>query len=155
MTRPGWINYFMSMLPLIARRSTCERHQVGAIITIDNQIVTTGYNGAPRGLKHCSELGGCMRDRDKIPSGTRQEHCRAVHSEQNAILSAAARGISVAGGTMYVSLQPCGLCARSIINAQLSRVFYGEAYPDPPGIEMLQEAGIDVSHVPEIALEWP
>jgi len=144
--RPDWDHYFADMLHLIGRRSTCERHHVGAIITVDNQIVATGYNGAPSGMKHCSELGGCMRTRDGIESGTHQEHCRAVHAEENAMLRA---GPQAKGGVLYTSLQPCTICARKIINAKIVKVVFREGYPDQEGTDMLNEAGVEVLYLPE------
>ena len=140
-TRPGWDVYFSDMCPFVARRSTCLRHHVGAIVTVDNQIVATGYNGAPAGMKHCAELGGCMRERDKIPSGTRQEHCRAVHAEENALLRA---GQAARGGVLYVTMQPCVMCARKIINAGIKKVVFRQSYPDTMGVKMLNEAEVVV-----------
>jgi len=148
MNRPSWEDYFLDMLPKVAARSTCLRHKLGAIITVDNQIVTTGYNGAPKGLKHCDELGGCLRDKENIPSGTQQERCRAVHAEENAILQAAVRGLSIAGGVLYTTMQPCVMCARKIINAGILAVYYQVEYPDKAGIKMLNEATIPVIFVP-------
>jgi dCMP deaminase len=147
MRRPTWDEYFVDLVPLIARRSTCLRHHIGAVITVDNQIVTTGYNGPPKGCKHCDELGGCLRDREKIPSGTRHERCRAAHAEQNAIIQAAVRGISIKGGTLYTTYNPCMICSRAIINAQLRRVVFYKHYPDEMGWEMLEEAGIELSQI--------
>ena len=146
MSRPSWDEYWLNLLPLLALRSTCLRkgRQASAIITINDQIVTTGYNGAPKHLKHCAELGGCLRDREGIESGTHQERCRAVHAEQNAIVQAAVQGRSILGGTIYTTMQPCVLCARLIINAGLLRVVYTTQYPDDLGLDMLREAQIEV-----------
>ena len=144
--RPSWDEYWLNLLPLLALRSTCLRkgRQASAIITIDNQIVTTGYNGAPRGLAHCEDLGGCLRDREGIKSGTYQERCRAVHAEENAIVQAAVQGRSIAGGTLYTTMQPCVMCSRKIINARIRRVVFTRKYPDDLGLDMLQEAEIPV-----------
>ena len=115
--RPSWDEYFMQMAQLTAQRSTCLRRKVGAVIVKDKHIIATGYNGAPRGLKHCVELGGCLREKLKIPSGQRHELCRALHAEQNAIIQAATLGQSIEDGTIYITHQPCAICAKMIINA--------------------------------------
>ncbi len=141
--RISWDEYFMNICEDVTLRSTCRR-QVGAVITVDNQIVSTGYNGSPKGLKHCSELGGCMRELKNIPSGTHQEICRAVHAEQNAIIQAAVRGVSIKGGTLYVNTFPCSICARMIINAELKRIVYLGDYQDKLSKEMLKESKIEV-----------
>lgn len=133
--------YFMAMAEMMSSYSNCRRH-VGAVITKDNKMLTTGYNAAPDGLKSCSDLGGCMRQRDKIESGTRQEYCRAVHAEQNAIIEAAVNGISIKGGTLYVTTYPCSICARMIINCKLERIVYNGDYQDENSHKMLSESGI-------------
>ncbi len=142
--RPSWDEYFLGICELVARRSTCLRRQVGAILVREKRILTTGYNGAPRGLRHCGELGGCQRERMGVPSGERHELCRALHAEQNAIIQAALHGVQVTGATMYITTQPCVLCAKMLINAGIERVVYRGAYPDEPAMEMLREAGIEV-----------
>ncbi len=146
--RPSWDEYFMTMAELASSRSTCRR-QVGAVITKNNEIVSIGYNGAPKGLKHCSELGGCLRTLNHIPSGTRQEFCRAVHAEQNAIIQAAKQGVSILGGTLYVTTYPCSICARMIINSELKRIVYKGDYMDDNSKAMLAEADIVVEHFDE------
>lgn len=143
--RPSWDEYFMTMAELASMRSTCRR-KVGAIIVKDNEALVTGYNGAPKGLKHCSDLGGCIRQRDGIPSGTRQEYCRATHAEQNAIIQAAKRGISILGGTLYVTTYPCSICARMIINCELKRIVYQGDYQDENSKQLLTESGIQIEH---------
>ncbi len=145
MKRPDWNNYFLNMLAPIAARATCERRQIGALITLDNEIISTGYNGPPKGLKHCGELGGCLRDKAGIESGTEQQVCRAVHAEQNAILQAAFHGRKIRGGTLYTSTSPCVICAKFIINAGITEVIYLEGYPDELSMEMLGEASIQVA----------
>ncbi|MBC7225275.1 MAG: cytidine/deoxycytidylate deaminase family protein [Anaerolineae bacterium] len=133
MSRPSWDQYFMEIAQQVARRSTCPRAQVGAIIVRDRRILTTGYNGAPMGLPHCSDVGCIIVD----------GHCvRAVHAEQNAIIQAAYHGVSVAGGTIYVTHQPCQTCAKMIINAGIKRVVYAGEYPDDLGRTFLLEAGV-------------
>ena len=142
--RMSWDEYFMQMAELTAKRSTCLRRQVGAVIVKDRHIIATGYNGAPRGLKHCEEKGGCLRQQLGVPSGQRHELCRALHAEQNAIIQAATLGQSIEDGTIYVTHQPCVICAKMIINAGLKRIVVREAYPDEMATEILDEAGIRV-----------
>lgn len=142
--RPNWDEYFTEMASLVATRSNCVSRKVGAVITVDNQIVSTGYNGAPKGLKHCVDNGGCLRKLNNIESGTRQEICRAVHAEQNAIISAAIKGVSIKGGTLYVNTYPCSICTRMLINAEIKRIVYDSEYSDPLSKEMLDESSIEV-----------
>ena len=142
--RMSWDEYFMQMAELTAKRSTCLRRQVGAVIVKDRHIIATGYNGAPRGLKHCEELGGCLRQKLGVPSGQRHELCRALHAEQNAIIQAATLGQSIEDGTIYVTHQPCVICAKMIINAGIKRIVVRECYPDEMATEILDEAGIRV-----------
>lgn len=128
----------MSITQQVATRSTCDRAQVGAIIVKDRRILTTGYNGAPAGLPHCDEVGHLMVD----------GHCvRTLHAEQNAILQAALHGVSVAGGTIYVTHQPCLTCAKMIINAGLVRVVYAGTYPDSHARAFLSQAGVALVHM--------
>ncbi|MFA7466825.1 MAG: cytidine/deoxycytidylate deaminase family protein [Desulfotomaculaceae bacterium] len=143
MPRPAWDDYFMEITGVVAKRSTCLRRHVGAIIVRDNRILTTGYNGAPSGLAHCLDIG-CMRQRQGVPSGERHELCRGLHAEQNAILQAAVHGITIAGGTFYVTHQPCVLCAKMMANARIKKVVYQGNYPDPLALAMLEEAGIEL-----------
>ncbi len=144
MNRPSWDQYFMDMAKLTAGRSTCLRRNVGAVIVKDKHIISTGYNGAPRGIAHCDERGGCLREQMKIPSGQRHELCRALHAEQNAIIQAATLGQSVEGGTIYITHQPCVICAKMIINAGISRIVVAEGYPDDLSVEILAEAGLKI-----------
>lgn len=144
MNRPSWDEYFMQMAELTAKRSTCLRRQVGAIIVKDKHIVATGYNGAPKGLPHCNELGGCYREKVGIPSGERHELCRALHAEQNAIIQAATLGQSIEGATIYVTHQPCIICAKMIINAGISRIVVRSGYPDKMSEEMVKEASLKI-----------
>lgn len=138
--RPDWDTYWMGVVEAVSKRSTCTRHAIGAVVVNDKTIVSTGFNGAPRDLPHCSEIG-CLRDQMKIPSGTRHEICRGVHAEQNAII----RGdpSRMVGGTMYVNAKPCKICAKMIINSGIKGVVYIEHYPDNEGVEMLKQAGIE------------
>ncbi|MBN2220917.1 MAG: cytidine/deoxycytidylate deaminase family protein [Vallitaleaceae bacterium] len=139
--RPEWDDYFMDIVDIVKNRSTCLRRQVGAIIVKDHRILSTGYNGAPSGCKHCAEIG-CLRESMKIPSGERHELCRASHAEQNAIVQAAKYGVSIDEGTIYVTAQPCVICSKLIINAGIRRVVYSGDYPDHLSIQLLTEAGV-------------
>lgn len=141
--RPSWDEYFMEIVELIKTRSTCLRRQVGALIIKDKRILATGYNGAPIGCRHCTDIG-CMREKLQIPSGQRHELCRAIHAEQNAIVQAAYSGTSVSEGTMYVTHQPCVLCAKMAINAGIKKIVFKGDYPDTLAMELLEEAGITV-----------
>lgn len=149
MERISWDEYFMNITEDVSLRSTCRR-KVGAVITVDNKIKATGYNGAPKGLTHCSEKGGCMRELHHIKSGTRQEFCRAVHAEQNAIIQAAVDGVRIKGGTIYVNTYPCSICARMIINAEIKRIVYSSDYNDNLAKELLDEAGIELVFYKEL-----
>ncbi len=141
--RPTWDEYFMEMADVTAKRSTCLRRKVGAVIVKDKHIIATGYNGAPRGIAHCGEReGGCLREQLGVPSGERHELCRALHAEQNAIIQAAAMGHAVEGGTIYVTHQPCAICSKMIINAGIKRIVVKEGYPDEMAVEILAEAGL-------------
>lgn len=141
--RPSWDEYFMQIVELIKTRSTCLRRQVGALIVKDKRILSTGYNGAPAGAKHCKHVG-CVRQKNNIPSGQRHELCRAIHAEQNAIVQAAYSGTSVKGGTLYVTDQPCVLCAKMAINAGIEKIVFKGEYPDELAMELLKESGVRV-----------
>ena len=142
--RPTWDEYFMQMAELTAQRSTCLRRHVGAVIVKDKHIVATGYNGAPRGIAHCDEKGGCLRQKMGVPSGQRHELCRALHAEQNAIIQAATLGQSIENATIYITHQPCVICAKMIINAGIKRIVVKEGYPDELSVEILDEAGLKI-----------
>jgi len=141
--RPSWEEYFIQIAHLVATRSTCLRRKVGAILVKDKRILSTGYNGPPRKLAHCAEVG-CLRDELKIPSGERQEICRGLHAEQNAIIQAALYGISIKGAILYCTHQPCITCAKMLINAGIKKVIFQGKYPDFLAREMLEEAGIEL-----------
>ncbi|MDX1357205.1 MAG: cytidine/deoxycytidylate deaminase family protein [Clostridia bacterium] len=149
MSRPSWDEYFMQIVDLVKTRSTCLRRQVGALIVKDKRILASGYNGAPAGVSHCDEVG-CLREQLKIPSGERHELCRAIHAEQNAMVQAAYSGTSVRGATMYVSLQPCSLCAKLMINTGITKLVYRGSYPDELAMSMLNEAGIELVNFDEV-----
>lgn len=140
--RPSWDEYFLDIVRLVARRSTCLRRSVGAVLVIDKRILATGYNGAPSGLKHCSEVG-CLRKKMNISSGERHELCRGLHAEQNAIIQSALHGVSARGATLYCTNHPCIICAKMIINAGIARVVYKDGYQDPMAGEILKEAGVE------------
>ena len=133
----------MNITTLVAQRSTCTRRAVGAIIVKDKRILSTGYNGAPTGIRHCLEVG-CLRESLKVPSGERHELCRGIHAEQNAIIQAAYHGVSVKDALLYCTNQPCAICAKMIINAGIKKIYYQSGYTDALAQEMLTEAGIDL-----------
>lgn len=143
-----WDKRFMEMAELVSTWSSCYRtgRQVGAVIVKNKRILTTGYNGAPSGVKSCVEKGVCMRDEMGVASGTRAELCYAVHAEQNAICQAAKLGISVEGATIYVTHQPCVICAKMIVNSGITRIMYKHPYPDEFSLKIFEEAGIELIH---------
>jgi dCMP deaminase len=141
--RPSWSAYFMDITALVAKRTTCLRRAVGAIIVKDKRILSTGYNGAPSGIRHCREVG-CLRQQLNVPSGQRHELCRGIHAEQNAIIQAAYYGVSIKGASLYCTTQPCSICAKMIINAGLKKIIFASGYADPMANEMLTEAGVDL-----------
>jgi dCMP deaminase len=144
--RPSWPEYFMAITRMVAMRSTCLRRSVGAILVKDKRILSTGYNGAPSGLKHCEEVG-CVRQDSSIPSGTRHELCRGLHAEQNAIIQAAYHGISIRGADLYCTNMPCVICSKMLINAGIRKVYYAEGYDDALSEGLFQEAGIQVERL--------
>jgi dCMP deaminase len=140
--RPSWDEYFMKLAWLVAERSTCLRHHVGAVITGNKRILTTGYNGAAAGVKDCLTLG-CLRNELKIPSGQRHEICRAIHAEQNAIIQGGFSGINIRNSTLYCTHSPCVLCAKMIVNAGIKRVVMGIVYPDESYKDLFAQAKIE------------
>ena len=147
--RVSWDEYFMEIAEIVKTRSTCMRRQIGAVIVKDNRIITTGYNGAPSGCRHCTEIGSCYRQEHNIPSGERHELCRALHAEQNAIIQAARIGNTTDGATIYVTNQPRVICAKMCINAGIKRIVYKDSYPDALSLQMLGEAGIELVKLDE------
>ena len=137
-----WDHRFMEMAKLVATWASCNRRQIGAVIVKDKRVMTTGYNGAPAGVKTCVERGECPRQKMGIPSGQRHELCYAVHAEQNAIIQAAKLGVSIDGATLYCTHQPCVLCAKMIVNSGITRVVYKPGYPDEFAVQMLTEGGV-------------
>ncbi|MDO9693814.1 MAG: cytidine/deoxycytidylate deaminase family protein [Candidatus Latescibacteria bacterium] len=137
--RPSWDRYFMEIAVLVSSRTTCLRRQVGAVIVKDKRLLSTGYNGAPVGLKHCAELG-CLREKLGVKSGEKHELCRAIHAEQNAIIQAATFGVPLQGASIYITHFPCVLCSKMIINAGIKRIVYSQGYPDQMSQDILKEA---------------
>ena len=144
MERPSWDQYFMNIAKEVAKRSNCMKRKVAAIIVRDKRIVSTGYNGTPRGTRNCNE-GGCPRCNSFAESGTKLEECFCSHGEENAIVQASYHGISVKDGTLYTTFSPCLYCTRMIINAGIREVVYNADYPlNENALGLLQEAGITV-----------
>lgn len=141
--RPSWQKYFMEMAYLASQRSTCLRRKVGAVLVRDNQILSTGYNGSPKNIRHCSETG-CLREKQNVPAGEKHELCRGVHAEQNAIIQCAINGTSTRNAVLYCTNQPCSICAKLIINAEIKIVYISEAYPDKLAENMFEEAGVEM-----------
>jgi dCMP deaminase len=142
--RPDWKNYFMDITRLVARRSTCIRRQVGAIVVKDKRILATGYNGVPSGLAHCEDVG-CIREQSNIPSGQRHELCRGLHAEQNTIIQAAYHGISIQNSTLFCTTLPCSICLKMLINAGITEIIYEQGYPDELAQSLLQEADLTLT----------
>ncbi len=143
MTRPDSDAYFLKIASVVAERSTCRRHHIGAVAVGNKHILATGYNGAPSGLKDCLELG-CLRDERGIPSGERQEICRGIHAEQNAIIQASLNGVSLEGSTIYATHTPCVLCAKMLVNDKIKRYVSFGRYNDDAFIDLFKEAGIEL-----------
>lgn len=141
--RPSYDEYFMEMAHVIAKRSTCLRRNVGAILVKDKHILSTGYNGAPKGLQHCSEVG-CLREKLNVPHGQRHEICRGLHAEQNAIIQASVFGVSIKDSVLYCTNTPCVVCAKMLINAGVKKIIYDGDYPDDLAKKILQESKIKV-----------
>jgi len=144
LTRPDSDDYFLKIASVVAERSTCRRHHVGAVAVKGKHILATGYNGAPAGFKDCLELG-CLRDELNIPSGTRQEICRGIHAEQNVIIQASLHGVSLEGSTIYATHTPCNQCAKMLVNAKIKRYVSFGRYDDNTFIDLFQEAGIELN----------
>jgi dCMP deaminase len=143
MNRPSWEEYFMDITRLVAKRSTCLRRQVGAVLVMDKRLLATGYNGAPSGLAHCLEVG-CLREQKQVPTGERHELCRGLHAEQNAIIQAAFHGIRIQGATLYCTNLPCVICSKMVINAGIKEIIYESGYADDLTRELLLEARIPI-----------
>ncbi|MCU0666432.1 MAG: cytidine/deoxycytidylate deaminase family protein [Candidatus Omnitrophica bacterium] len=144
--RPTWDEYFMEVAFLVSKRATCFRRNVGAVLVKDKKILATGYNGAPSGLAHCSDIG-CIREKLKVPSGQRHELCRGLHAEQNVILQAALHGVSTKDSMLYITNQPCSICAKMLINAGIKEIVIAGEYPDEMSAGFLKEAKIKVRKI--------
>ena len=142
--RPDLDEYFLKIASVVAERSTCRRHHVGAVAVRDKHILATGYNGAPSGAKDCLELG-CLREELNIPSGERHEICRGIHAEQNVIIQATLHGVSLEGSTIYATHTPCRLCAKMLVNAKIKRYVSSGQYNDEIFLDLFREAGIEVN----------
>jgi len=143
MSRPTYDEYFMKMAYLAASRSTCLRRKVGAVLVKDKHVLSTGYNGPPKGLRHCDETG-CLREQLGVPSGERHEICRGLHAEQNAIIQAAMFGVSIKDSVLYVTNTPCVVCAKMLINASVKEIVYDGEYPDDLAMQILGESTIEL-----------
>lgn len=141
--RPSWDEYFLEVAKLVSKRSTCLRRQVGAVAVRDKRMLATGYNGAPSGLAHCSDIG-CLREKLKIPSGQRQELCRALHAEQNVIIQAVVHKVDLKGAALYVTHQPCVTCAKMLVSVGIKEIVMAAGYPDELARKMLKEAKIKI-----------
>jgi dCMP deaminase len=141
--RPSWEAYFMEIASLVAKRSTCLRRSVGAVLVKDKRLLSTGYNGAPSGLEHCLDAG-CLREKLSIASGQRHELCRGIHAEQNAIIQAAYHGVSIKGSTLFCTNLPCVICTKMVINSGITNIFYQSGYSDSLSQEMLREAKVNL-----------
>lgn len=152
LVRPDIDEYFLKIALVVAERSTCLRHHVGAVAVKDKHILSTGYNGAAAGLKDCLELG-CLRNELNIPSGTRHEICRAIHAEQNVIIQASLHGVSLEGATIYCTHTPCILCAKMLVNSRIKRFVSFGKYDDDAFRDLFKEAGIEIDVKPRPPLE--
>ncbi len=146
-----WDKRFMELAETVAGWSSCyqQNRHIGAVVVKDNRILTTGYNGAPQGVKSCTEKGECLRRKLGVESGTRQELCYAVHAEQNAIVQAARLGVSLKGATLYCTHQPCVICAKLIINSGIARVVYKNGYPDEFSLALFAETDVKLEKYEE------
>lgn len=146
-----WDKRFMEVARLVSSWASCyqQERKIGAVIVKEKRIMTTGYNGAPAGVKTCVERGECLRKRLGIESGTRHELCYAIHAEQNAIIQAAKLGVSIEGATLYCTHQPCIICAKMIVNSGIGRIVYEKGYPDPFSLEIIAESGVKIERFTE------
>ncbi len=142
MDRPDWNQYFMQMAELAAKRSTCLRRKVGAVLVKDKRILATGYNGAPKKLPHCEDTG-CLREKEGVPSGEKHEICRGIHAEQNLIAQSAVHGVKTEGATVYCTNQPCSICVKLLINSGIKRIYYQDPYDDEFATRLLEQSDIE------------
>jgi len=148
MPRPSWDEYFMDIARLVARRSTCLRRKVGALVVRDKRILATGYNGAPSGVPHCLDIG-CLREEMGIPSGERHELCRGLHAEQNVIIQAACHGVCIKEATLFCTNLPCSICSKMLINAGIHDIRYLEGYADAMAEDMMKASGLRLTQIGE------
>jgi len=151
-SRLSWDEYFMEITKLVAMRSTCLRRHVGAIIVKDKKILATGYNGAPTGVDHCTDVG-CLREKLDVPSGERHELCRGLHAEQNAIIQAAYHGVTIQGSTLFCTNLPCSICVKMIINAGIKVVVYLDGYADSLSLDLIEKSGVKLIKFSELRKE--
>lgn len=144
--RPDWDTYFLELAHLVSKRSTCLRRKVGAVVVKNKHILSTGYNGAPKGITHC-EVTGCLREKLRVPSGQRHELCRGLHGEQNAIIQAALYGVSLDKATLYCTNLPCSICAKMIINAGIKNIVTTRGYPDKMAMDFFNEARVKIKYI--------
>ncbi|MCX5697080.1 MAG: cytidine/deoxycytidylate deaminase family protein [Candidatus Omnitrophica bacterium] len=144
--RPSWDEYFLEVAVLVSKRATCLRRRVGAVLVKEKRILATGYNGPPSGITHC-QVSGCLREKLKVPSGQRHELCRGLHAEQNVLIQAALHGIGTKGSALYVTNQPCIICAKMLINAGIKEIVVSDGYPDKMAVDFLREARIKIRKV--------
>ena len=142
--RPSWDEYFMDIARVVASRSNCVKRKVAAVLTVDRRIISTGYNGTPRGTRNCNE-GGCPRCNSFAQGGARLDECLCSHGEENAIIQAAYHGVSVRGSSLYTTFCPCLICTKIIINSGVAEVIYNADYPmGDVSLALLREAGVKV-----------
>lgn len=143
MNRPDWDEYFMEMAELAAKRASCLRRKVGAVLVKNKKVLATGYNGAPKGITHC-EVTGCLREELKIASGQRHEICRGVHAEQNLVAQAAFHGVKTEEAVVYCTHQPCIICTKILINAGIKKIYFKNPYSDKFSEKLLKESAVEL-----------
>ncbi len=141
-TRISWDDYFFEFAELASTRTNCLRRKVGAVLVKDKMVISTGYNGPPRGIPHCLKAG-CIRKEENIPSGQRHDLCRGLHAEQNAIIQAAKNGVNVSGAHLYCSTKPCSICTKMIINSGITKVFYKQDYDDKFADKIAKQSDVE------------
>lgn len=146
--RPSWDTYFMRMAVLASERSTCLRRKVGAVAVRDRRVLATGYNDVPSGVKHCYELGGCLREQKGAPSGQMLDYCRTVHAEQNLIIQCAIHAVSIRDAVVYSTHQPCLTCSKMLVNAKILGVYFRHPYPSVMAEELFRETGVFLKQLP-------
>lgn len=155
MARPTWDEYFLEVMHALQKRATCDRGKCACVIVKDNQILCTGYVGAPAGLPHCDDVGHLIRASVEV-DGKLHDHCiRTVHAEQNAICQAAKRGVAIDGATIYVGMTPCRTCAMLLISCGIKKVIAERKYhAGQESEEMFAQAGVELVFVNDEVLEY-